>query len=382
MVAIACAITFVITVTVATKMFNQLIGGVVQREEIYSKIQEIDSYVRNAEYYDINEEILIDSIVNGYVSGLNDVNAEYLTETQANKKRQKELGNLISSGLELGKEESGYLKVEKIYTNSPAEKADIKLGDIVTAINGKDVLETGFDAVIGELDGDENTNLQLTVQRSGENKEITITRKSFTVQSVTSQTVSGYGYIRIEYFNSLTGKQFVSQLQNLKANGVLGYVIDVRNCDGVYDGLAEILTEFVSSSLMANAQYKNGTVAKFLETTEAADPITAPVVVLTNENTAGPAELLAVSLKDFASSKIVGKQTAGKATVTELKNLSDGSAIVITAAEILPTGATSLKNGIKVDFSVELTENPDYAPSSFETSDSQLKKAFEVVESM
>lgn len=380
--AIACAITYVITTTVATNMFNKLIGGVTQREEIYSKIQEIDSYVRNTAYYDIDEQYLINGIVNGYVSGLKDPAAAYLSEAQANKKRQTESGTMISAGLELSREESGYLIVDKIYTNSPAEGLDIKVGDIITEVDGSNVLEIGADAAINAVDGDENTNVQLSVQRSGEINKVTVTRKSFTIKSVTSTIVSGYGYIRIEAFNQQTDKQFLSELQKLQANGVLGYVLDLRSCNGIYDGLANMLTKFAPNQLMANARYKDGSVAKFLETTAENEHITQPAVILVNESTSGAAELFTICMKDYASAKIVGKQTAGKGTVAETKNLSDGTAIVITTAEILPTSSTSIGGGIKVDFSVDLTGDPDFLPKDFNTEDSQLKKAFEVVEGM
>lgn len=380
--AIACAITCVITTTVAMNMFNKLIGGVTQREEIYSKIQEIDSYVRNTAYYDIDEQYLINSIVNGYVEGLKDPEAAYLTEAQANKRRQTEAGTMISTGLELSREESGYLIVDKIYTNSPADGLDIRVGDIITEVDGNNVLEMGADAAINAVEGDENTNVSLSVQRSGETKTVTITRKSFTIKSVTSTIVSGYGYIRIESLNQQTDKQFLSELQNLTAGGVLGYVIDLRDCSGTYDGLANMLVKFAPNQLMANARYKDGSVAKFLETADEGERITQPTVILVNENTSGAAELFALCMKDYASSKIVGKQTAGKATIAEIKNLSDGTAIVLTTAEILPTSSTAISGGIKADFSVDLTGDPDYSPVDFNTEDPQLKKAFEVVEGM
>lgn len=380
--AIACAITFVITVTVAINMFNKLIGGVTQREEIYSKIQEIDSYVRNAAYYDIDEQSLINGIVNGYVGGLTDPEAAYLTEAQASKKRQTEAGTMVSAGLELSREESGYLRVDSIYANSPAEGLDIKVGDIITAVDGNNVLEIGAETAITAVDGDENTNVRLSVQRSGETKTVTITRKTFTIQSVTSAVVSGYGYIRIDSFNQQTDKQFISEVQQLQANGVLGYVIDLRNCRGIYDGLSNMLVKFAPGYLMANARHKDGTITKFLETTASDDKITEPTVVLVNEGTAGAAELFTLCMKEYASAKIVGRQTAGKGTVAETKNLSDGTAIVITTAEILSVSSTSISGGIKADFSVELTGDPIYQPDNLVTDDPQLNKAFEVVEGM
>lgn len=381
LVAIACAITYVVTITVSTNMFNQLIGGVADREEIYSKIQEIDSYVRNASYYDIDEGTLINGIVNGYIDGLYDSGAQYLSSAQALKKAQVESGTLISVGFEAEREESGYIKVSLIYPNSPASDLDITEGDIITAVDGSNVLEIGADTAINALEGDENTNVRLSVQRSGETISLIATRRSFTIESVSYSIVSGYGYIRVNAFNKLTSSQFISALQNLQAQGVLGYVIDVRSCSGTFDGVSEMLGKFISGRLIANAKYKDGTVAKFAETLGEAD-VTAPTVVIVNENTVGAAELFAISLRDFAAAKVVGKQTAGKGTVTETKNLSDGTAIVITTAELIPVESNTLTGGIKADFSVELAGTMDTAPTDVSSSDPQVSKAFEVLEGM
>ncbi|MCM1055478.1 MAG: S41 family peptidase [Bacteroides sp.] len=381
LVAIACAITYVVTITVSTNMFNRLIGGVNERDEIYSKIQEIDSYVRNASYYDIDEETLLDGIVNGYVGGLKDGGAQYLTSAQAFKKMQVESGTLISAGFEAEKEESGYIVVSHIYPDSPASDLNIQVGDVITAVDGSNVLEMGAENAINALDGDESTNIRLSLQRNGKTVSVTATRRSFTIRSVSSKMVGAYGYIRINAFNRETNDQFISELQNLQAGGVLGYVIDVRSCTGIFDPLPDMLGKFISGQLIANARYKDGTVAKFAETLGEAE-VKVPVTVIVNENTAGAAELFAVSLRDFAAAKVVGKQTAGKGTVTETKNLSDGTAIVITTAELIPAASNTLSGGIKVDFSVDIYNEPDYSPEDVSSTDPQISKAFEVLEGM
>lgn len=381
-VAIACAITYVITINVSANMFNKLIGGVAQREEIYSKIQEVDSYVRSASYYSIDDQSLINSVVRGYVSGLSDSEAQFLSESQVLKAKQVESGTLVSTGIEAQKEESGYIVVTNVYANSHAAELGVQVGDIITEIDGRSVLTIGADIAINSLDGDENTNVKLSLQRSGESIPLTVTRKSFTIQTVTSAVISTFGYIRIDRFNDQTGKQFKAELQDLNSQGVLGYVIDVRNSTGCFDPIAEMLGEFISEQLIANAQYKDGTVAKFIETTGTAS-MSAPIVVVTNENTVGPAELFAASLKDFASAKIVGKQTAGKGTITETKTLSDGTAIVLTTAEVLPAVTTTLKGGIKTDFTVDMAADQIVtSPKEGYDSDAQLIKALEVIETM
>lgn len=378
LIAIACAITYVVTITVSTNMFNQRIGGVTQREEIYSKIQEIDSYVRSASYYDINESTLINSVIGGYVDGLDDAGAEYLTAAEAYKREQLESGSLTSVGLEVSREESGYIRVDRIYESSPAASMDIQVGDIITAVDGANVLESGSEAAIAALDGDENTSVRLSVQRNGETKELTAVRRSFTIRSVTSTEAAGCGYIRVSNLNGQTDEQFTAAVQDFQTKNVRGYIIDLRGTGGTFDCLQPMLEQFVPQKLIANIRYKDGTVTKFLETQGEAD-VTVPTVVLVDENTTGAAELFALSLRDHADARLVGKQTAGVDEVTAMRHLSDGTAIVITTSKLVPSQTSSFEDGIKVDYSVEQTGELDTSPTGEGSQDPQINKAFEVI---
>ena len=382
LIAIACAITFVLTVTVSTNMFNEKIAGLNEREEIFTKIQEIDSYVRNTSMYSIDEDALMNSIINGYVSGLDDSEARYLTADEYYKRRQVESGVIIGSGIEAVREESGYIKIAYIYPGSPAEKENISISDVITSIGGKNVLQIGADSAIRMLEGDENTKLELTVQQSGEEIPVYITRKSFTIRSVSSQIVNSYGYIRVNSFNQLTDEQFLSALDDLKSQGALSFIIDVRGASGIYDPLQNMLEPFVSAHLLANAEYSDGTVKKLLETTNSAS-ISIPVVVLIDNNTNGAAELFASCMRNYSNMKLVGSQTDGNNTLTEAKSLSDGSALVITTAKIIPVTQNSYENGLKPDFTVDMAEAEIVTnPQNTTTSDPQLQKAFEVAESL
>lgn len=379
LVAISCAITYVITITVSTNLFNQRLNGVVEREEIYSKIQEIDSYVRSASYYDIDDQTLMSSIVNGYTSGLNDSEAQYLSAEEAYRIQQIESGTIISTGIIAEKEESGYIIVKSVYADSPAESSGVMAGDIITDVDGANVLEIGAQSAISALEGDENTNVKITVQRGGETMNFTLTRRSFTIQSVSCSMAASCGYIRINAFNALTAAKFSEAIQTLQSQGATGFVIDLRDCGGTFDGLQQMLSVFISQNLLANAQYKDGTMAKFLETTGEAT-VSSPVVIVVNESTESAAELFAVSMRDFASAKLVGKQTAGKMTVVGRKTLSDGTVISVTSAMIIPE-ASDVSGGIKPDFVIEQTGEQIFNPTETASSDPQLNKAFEVLES-
>lgn len=382
LMAIACAITFVLTVTVSTNMFNEKIAGVSEREEIYTKIQEIDTYVRNSSLYSIDNENLLNSIVKGYVSGLSDNDAYYLTADEYYKYQQVEKGVIIGAGIEAEREESGYLKISYIYPGSPAEEENIAVGDIITSINGKNVLEIGAENAVKLLDGDENTKLEMTIQQSGEEIPVYISRQSFTVRSVSHYIVNNYGYIRIECINALTGTQFTSAIQMLQSQGATSLVIDVRGVSGSYAPLQEMLEPFISPRSIANVEYYDGTVKKLLETTESTK-LNLPVVVMIDKETSGAAELFASSMRDYSNVKLVGSQTEGTDTMTVAKSFSDGSALVLTTAKVIPLTQDSYSGGLKPDYAVDLADaTRDTSPDSTESADPQLKKAFEVIEGL
>lgn len=383
LIAIACAITFVLTVTISLNTFNQKIAGATEREEIYGKIQEIDTYVRNKSLFDIDEENLKQRVVEGYINGLNDENATYLTADQVYEKQQRESGTIISAGIEVTAEASGYLTVSNIYKDSPAASQDIEVGDTITKIEDKDVLQLEYNDAVQMLSGEDGTKLNIVIQRSGVESSLSITRRSFIIQSVTSSIVNGYGYIRIDAFNKQTATQFTDTVQNLQAQGALGYIIDVRACSGIYDGLSEMLDMFINEQVIANAKFTDDSYQKLVSTTTDGAEITASTVVIIDENTNGPAELFALAMNKYASAQLVGKQSYGNNLQTETRVFSDGSAVTISIATVIPTDSDSYEEGINPNFVVEVTGIMATEVESLDTlTDEQLKKAFEVMESL
>ncbi len=383
LIAIACAITFVLTVTVSLNMFNQKIAGVSEREEIYTKIQEIDTYVRNKSLFKIKDDKLKENIVEGYINGLDDIAAEYFTADEYYRWQQVENGTIISTGLEVEAEESGYLRVSHVYKDSPAYSQNVKAGDVITSIGGTNLLDLSYEEGNQLLTGEEGSKINITYQRSGVESTISLTVRSFVIQSVYSEIVNGCGYVRIDSFNKQTAAQFEEIIKALQAQGVLGYVIDVRACGGVYDGVSQMLDMFMGEQVVANTIYADGSYQKFAQTTYNGEEISAPMVVLADENTSGPAELFAHSLNKYTGAQLVGKQTKGAYLATETRVFSDGSAVTISIAQVTLADGTVYSSGVKPDYAVDVK---GMMTTEFKTldnlTDEQLKKAFEVLESL
>lgn len=384
LIAIACAITFVVTMTVSLNIYNSKIAGVEEREEIYTKLQEVDSYVRSNYLNDIDKDALLSGILNGYILGTGDSQAKYLTNSEYYQLQQIEKGKIVTAGMEVVREESGYIRVTDVYDASPAAVRGIKAGDIITNINNAGVLEIGADNAIRQLSGDEGTRLTVTIQRDGEETQYSLVRQLLEIISVKSAVHNGYGFIRITGFSELTGTQFTEALDKIRENEneIKGLIIDVRGTSGyLIQPLRDILNYLIPDSVLATAEYKSGSVNNIIVTSPR-EEFNVPVVVLADGSTSGCGELLTAILKDFKNAKIVGNVTAGNAVLTQTQSFRDGSAVVISGMKVSSAGSTSFNGaGIKPDFNIEMNVPVENDINNLaDTGDLQIKKAFEIME--
>ncbi|MCM1335537.1 MAG: S41 family peptidase [Bacteroides sp.] len=384
LIAIACAITFVVTMTVSLNLYNAKIAGVQQREEINTRLQEIDSFVRSYSLYDVNNETGRNGVYSGYLAGLSDPYARYYTTDEYYYKTMIESGVLTGLGFET-ENDGGYVKVSSVYAGSPAEEAGIAVGDVISAIGGVGVLELGYDAAAYQLRfGDEGTRTVLLVRRGGEENEITLTRAAFEIRSVTSAYLdNGIIYLRLGTINGKTGGQVAAAIEGHMTDGeAAGYIFDLRDCtSGNYAAVSEVLAPFVSATTIANAVYRDGAARAEVETT--AERYTdLPISVIVNERTGGAAELIAATLRDFNGARLVGVGTMGYGTLQDTRSFGDGTAVEITVAEIVPYFAESKYDGagLTPEFLVEYAGTAETAPENYAASyDTQYKKAIEVL---
>lgn len=382
LIAIACAVTFVVTMTVSLNLYNAKIAGVQQREEINSRLQEIDSFVRSYSLYGVDDEAGRNGVFSGYLGGVSDPYARYYTTDEFYYKTMLESGVLTGLGLET-ENDGGYVRVSSVYAGSPAEQAGISAGDIIASVGGSNVLEIGYEAAAAQLRfGDEGTRVALSVRKNGEESEITLTRAEFEIRSVTSAFLdNGIIYLRIGTINGKTGSQIAAALDSC-GEEVSGYVFDLRDCSsGNYAAVSGIVSPFVSATTLASAVYRDNAVRTAAEAT--ADVYTElPISVIVNERTGGAAELIAVTLRDFNGARLVGSATMGYGTLQETRAFGDGTAVELSVAVVLPYRTESAYNetGVSPEFLVEYAGAAEASPENYaSTYDMQYKKAVEVL---
>ncbi len=384
LIAIACAVTFVVTMTVSLNLYNDKIAGVQQRGEMNTRLQEIGSFVRSYSLYGVDENAVKAGVYAGYLDGISDKYARYYTTDEYYYKTMLESGSMTGLGIET-ENDGGYAGVTSVMAGSPAEEAGIKSGDIITSINGSSILEIGYAAAYSQLRfGDEGTRITFCARRSGEETEYTLTRAAFEIQSVSTTLLdNGIMYIRFTTLNSLSGRQLSEMLSELPDDAVItGYIFDLRDCSsGNYDAISEILSPFVNATSLATAAYVNNS-SKVIAETTTDKYTTLPISVIINEKTGGAAELITVTLRDFNGAKLVGMATMGYGTLQETRAFGDGTAIDISVAKIIPEKQDSAydETGVKPEFAVEYAGLAENDPANYaNTYDSQYKKAVEVI---
>ena len=386
---IAMAVTFSITMVISMDMFNSTVSSVKNKERMYNKLSEIDRYVRDNEYFDINEDTLNDTIASGYMLGISDKYARYYSAKAYSEKVGVESGRLMNIGVSVIKDtSSGYARIIRVYDNSPASEIGLQAGGFITMIGDVSVRTmTDTSAINSALLGEEGTTVSITYLTPDRQEQpaVELVRSNYTTDTVFTQlTEDGCGYVCIDAFASTTGTEFRTAVENLINQGAKALVFDLRNNTGESLDAALVAADYcVPAGLMVQSQSKDGTLTDLRISDD--HEITIPMVCLVNGSTAGGAELFANALRKMAGASIVGTTTAGKGVVlSEPQSFSDGSAAVITVGLLLDNEGQSW-NGTGLTPDVEATLTADEQNSYYDftiDTDPQINKAMTSVMAM
>ena len=373
---IAMTVTFSVTMILARQIFDQTIPSVQEKESMYSKLAELDKYVRANYYGDIQDSTLFDMISYGYVLGTGDRNATYYTAKQYTELLEVQSGNIVGVGVDVVKDTSGYASITQIYAGSPAEELGLQVGGFITAIDGADVKNLTRDNVLARLQGESGTQVALSyMSPDSETMEYTVIRSKYVIPSVEYQMMEdSIGYIRIIQFDSTTITQFSKAVNDLTGQGATALVFDVRgNAGGLLSAAVDCIDLLVPKGDIVWAEYKTGERTLMGESDDSS--VDLPMVVLVDGQTASSAELFAESLRQFSGAQLVGQKTYGKGTIqAEPHRMSDGSAVVVTVAKMITAGGGSFDGtGLAVDIEVAAGTNTDAGAPL--TSDPQVSRA-------
>lgn len=271
---------------------------------------------------------------------------------------------------------AGKIEVFNVMPATPADFAQLKQGDIITAVNGKDISGMNVSDVAAIVRGPENSVVELTILRN--NKKLTkkIKRKEIKIKSVKSSILDNHiGYIQIlSFMSGTTPNEFLEALENTKNADSL--ILDLRgNTGGLLDNAVFIADMFINNGTIVDIIYRNG-YKKSIKAQDEHLGMQKPVVVLVNGASASASEILSGALKDTHKATLVGRKTFGKGLVQKVVPLPNQTGVNVTIARYLtPNGTDINKLGIKPD--IEVGNEFDFFVGN--QKDEQLEKAKEVL---
>lgn len=306
----------------------------------------------------VDPRILVDGAIAGMLAALGDPATEYLPPAQRAgfMERLEGLYGGIGAVMEL---QQGQVIVQNVFLESPAEKGGLRAGDSITAVDGRPVTGLSLEEVVSLIRGEPGTAVTLTVERPGVDRPFTLrlVRELIRVRSVEYRVLEPrIGYLRIAAFQSGTAEEVRQALAALRAAGVTGLVLDLRdNLGGYVDQAVEVASMFIGTGPAVRVRGRNE--SQFLSGSGTRSHL--DLAVLVNENTASASEIVAGAIRDYLAGALVGVTTRGKGTIQSVYTLPDGGAVKLTTARYLsPLGRTIDRVGLLPDHVVENPPDP------------------------
>ncbi|WP_295241837.1 S41 family peptidase [uncultured Brevundimonas sp.] len=317
--------------------------------------------VEQAYVVPVDNKKLIEAALAGMMTAL-DPHSNYLPPSNYDDLRERTEGQYSGVGLTISAD-GGMVKVISPMDDSPAAKAGVQAGDVISSIEGQNAAGLTVSQVSEKLRGAVGTSVKVTFLRDGSDPlEVTLTREVIKVQSVTGRVEGDFGYLRVSTFNENTGRELNEAIAKIKAEkpGVKGYVLDLRNNGGgLLNAAIDVSDAFLErGEIVSQRGRKPEQIQRY-----SAKPgdVTGglPLVVLVNYGSASASEIVAGALKDHQRATIVGLTSFGKGsvqTVIPLRQGQDGALSITTARYYTPSGASIQKIGIEPDLEVARSE--------------------------
>ena len=335
------------SVTLSAKEYNQL----TYMNDKYAKAEQLWNIVKEGFYQEISDEQIEEGMYKGIFEGTGDIYSGYMNESEWTAWETSMTGEFEGVGVTFMQNEEGEYVVISTVEGSPAEKAGLLPGDILTKVDGEEY--TNSTEMSMAIRGDSGTDVQVTYLRDGEENTVTMTREKIESQTVKSSVLDGnIGLIEVSAFEMKTSEDFEAALKDLESKGVKGLIIDLRNNGGgLVNESVEIADMLLDEGTVMYTEDQKGN-REYAYTEKGRTSL--PYVVLVNENTASASEILSAAIQDNAGGKIIGTVTFGKGVIQNSAPLGNGTGYKLTVLQYFsPNGNKIHGVGITPDIEVE-----------------------------
>ncbi|MFL2660999.1 MAG: S41 family peptidase [Alphaproteobacteria bacterium] len=313
--------------------------------------------IKNNYVEDVTSKDLIESAIEGMLSSL-DPHSTYLNYDELNELKVQTKGEFGGLGIEVTLE-NGFVKVIAPIDDTPAAKAGIKAGDLITHLDEEPVLGMTLSEAVTIMRGKVGSKIKLTVNRNeSENLQISITRAIIQLKAVKARVENNIGYIRVSSFNQKVDQEIVDSIKNFKKEKLIGYVLDLRNNPGgLLDQAVNVTDIFLERGEIVSTRGRNGKQGSRYNAVKKDLTNGLPLVVLINQGSASASEIVAGALQDHKRAIIMGTKSFGKGSVQTIIPSGNDVAIKLTTAKYYtPSGKSIQKTGIDPDILVEQAE--------------------------
>lgn len=345
-----------------------------QLADVYGLIK--SDYVESVE----DKKLLTEAIA-GMVASL-DPHSAYLDKKAYAELREGSQGKFVGLGIEIAQGDEGYIKIVAPIEDSPAYRAGIKPGDMITRLDTTSLKGLSLDESVKKMRGEPGSKVMLTIMRKDEPQplEFTLNREEIHQKSVKAKMVSpGYAWVRISQFQEPTVDDLAAKLTELYRQDphLKGLVLDLRNDPGgVLQGAIGVAAAFLPKDtpiVSTNGQLPDSKQifygrAEYYSLRGDGDPLAKlpeavkhiPMAVLVNTGSASASEIVAGALQDYKRATIIGSQTFGKGSVQTIRQLTADTAVKLTTARYYtPHGRSIQAKGISPDLAVDENEDGD-----------------------
>ena len=353
-------------------------------DELTSKLKFLEQCVDEYFLFDTPDaQEYQDEIYKGFMNALDDPYSCYYTADEYKSMMESTSGSYEGIGVVVSQNvQTKIITVVRPFEGCPGAEAGMLPGDVLVEVAGNDVSDTDVSTVVSWIKGEGGTTVDIRVYRESEDKyyDFTVERRKIEVPTVAYEMMDdNIGYVQVTEFDEVTSDQFIAAVDDLKAQGMEGMVVDIRdNPGGLLSCVVDMLDYMLPEGTLVYTEDKNGEGETY--TSDAEHYFDLPLAVLVNGNSASASEIFSGAIQDYGAGTIVGTQTFGKGIVQSILPFNDGSAIKITVSRYFtPNGVCIHGTGITPDVEVELDDELKTKLTIEKAEDNQLQTAIENV---
>ena len=329
------------------------------KSETYRQLKlfgDVFERVRQDYVEDVTDEELVAAAIRGMLADL-DPHSSYLDRKSFDDMRVQTKGEFGGLGIEVTME-NGLVKVVSPIDETPAARAGVQAGDLISHLDGEPILGLTLNQAVEKMRGPVNSEILLTIRRRDQEPfEVSIKRDVIKIRSVRSRQEGQIGYLRVTTFNEQTYSGLESafaKLENELGDGLSGYVLDLRNNPGgLLDQAIAVSDAFLNQGEIVSTRGRHTDDAQRFNARAGDLAKGKPVVVLINGGSASASEIVAGALQDHRRAIVMGTKSFGKGSVQTIIPLSGHGAMRLTTARYYtPSGRSIQAKGIEPDIEV------------------------------